>query len=606
MARVLAIRGRMRRQRPALWRLCEVPSEAISPQTPRPYVLGEYHEVSGSPVHGILNSRCSMSEMWKNWEGQVVDHKYQLRQFLGSTDHSVVFLAEFHDPEVRPCAVKFISADFPQKEQQLAAWSAASQLSHPNLLKIYGGGACKIEEMEVLYVAMEYAEENLAQVLPHRALMAEETSEMLNAVVDVLVYLHEKNLVHGHVKPSNVLAMGERLKLSSDTIDTAGETREMRRERSPYDAPELPDAPFTPAADMWSLGVTLVEAFTQQHTVLPFNEEADPIIPPTVREPFLEIARNALRRKPRLRWTSARIAEQLNPAATAKKAVAVAAGASVSTPVASAAPALAAAPVAPPAPAVARAVEVPLSKEPAIPLAKLVAAQPESAALPTDPFPKIPTPPRQTVVLPNYVIPLFAGALLVIALALLPFVLRHRGNSEASSVATSPATGDTTIPASKASSNPLPVQPSGNPPPATASTPAPTQPSAVAPSAPPVAATTATPPTSRAAKSTDSSAAKGDVLDQVKPEASAKAMATISGTVRVGVKVHVDAAGNVSQAELQNAGPSRYFADASLKAARQWVFTPPEADGRSVPSDWLIQFHFTRGGVEMSSQQVVP
>jgi TonB family protein len=343
---------------------------------------------------------------------------------------------------------------------------------------------------------------------------------------------------------------------------------------------------------------------------LPFNEEADPIIPPTVREPFLEIARNALRRKPRLRWTSARIAEQLNPAATAKKAVAVAAGASVSTPVASAAPAPAAAPVAPPAPAVARAVDLPLSKEPAIPLAKLAAAQPESAALPTDPFPKIGTPARQTVVLPNYVIPLFAGALLVIALAVLPFVLRHRGNSEASSVASRPATGDAAVPASKASANPPPVQPSGNPPPATASspapTPAPTRPSAVAPSAPPVAATSATPPISRAAKSTDSSAGKGNVLDQVKPEASAKAMASISGTVRVGVKVHVDAAGNVSEAELQNAGPSRYFADASLKAARQWVFTPPEADGRSVPSDWLIQFHYTRGGVQMSSQQVAP
>lgn len=548
-----------------------------------------------------------MSEMWKNWEGQVIDHKYQLRQFLGSTDHSVVFLAEFHGPEVRQCAVKFISADFPGKEQQLAAWSSASQLSHPNLLQIYGAGTCKVDEMEVLYVAMEYAEENLAQVLPHRALMAEETSEMLNAVVDVLVYLHEKNLVHGHVKPSNVLAMGERLKLSSDTIDTAGEAREMRRERSAYDAPELPDAPFTPAADVWSLGVTLVEAFTQQQAVLPFNEQADPIIPPTVREPFLEIARNALRRKPRLRWTSARIAEQLNPAAAmAKKAVAVAAGASVSTPVASAAPALAAAPVAPPSPAVASAVDVPLSKEPAIPLAKLASAEPESAALPRDTFPKPGAPPRQTVVLPNYVIPLFAGALLVIALALLPFALRHRGKSEASSVATPPAAHDSAVPASTTSSNPPAVQPTEHPPSAAPSTPAPAQPSAVAPSAPSNAATSTTPPVSRAAKSAGSSGGKGEVLDQVKPDASAKAMATISGTVRVAVKVHVDAAGNVSEATLQNAGPSRYFADVSLKAARQWVFTPPEADGHSVPSDWLIQFHYTRGGVEMSSQQVAP
>ncbi|HTZ47298.1 MAG TPA: TonB family protein [Verrucomicrobiae bacterium] len=550
-----------------------------------------------------------MSEMWKNWEGQVVDHKYQLRQFLGSTDHSVVFLAEFHGPEVRQCAVKFISAEFAGKEEQLAAWSSASQLSHPHLLQIYGAGASKMEDVEVLYVAMEYAEENLSQVLPHRALMAEETSEILNAVVDVLVYLHEKNLVHGHVKPSNVLALGDRLKLSSDTIDTAGEVRTMRRERSAYDAPEVPEEPFTQAADVWSLGVTLVEAFTQQQAVLPFNENADPIIPPTVHEPFLEIARNALRRKPRLRWTSARIAEALNPAVAAAKSVAVAAGAGISTPQASATPALAPSPVppAPPSPVITHAVDVPPSQEPAIPLAKMAAAQPESAALPTETLPKLATPARQTVTLPNYVIPLFAGALLVIALAVLPFALRHRGNSEASSVKAPPATSNSAVSTSRTNSTPAPQPSSGNLSSSTEATPSvPTQPTAVAPSKPSSVSTSTPLPESGPARNATAATDRGDVLDQVKPQAAAKAMATISGTVRVGVKVHVDAAGNVAEAVLQSAGPSRYFADASLKAARQWVFTPPEVGGHSVASDWLIQFHYTRGGVEMSSQQLAP
>ena len=120
-----------------------------------------------------------MSEMWNKWIGQVVDHKYQLQQYLGTTDHSVVFLAEFHDPEVRQAAIKFVSAGFSESEQQIATWKEAAQLSHPHLIRIYGAGACKIEDMDLLYVAMEYAEENLGQVLPHRALVAEETKEML-------------------------------------------------------------------------------------------------------------------------------------------------------------------------------------------------------------------------------------------------------------------------------------------------------------------------------------------------------------------------------------------------------------------------------------------
>ena len=135
---------------------------------------------------------------------------------------------------------------------------------------------------------------SLAEILPHRALTSEEVREMLNTLVAVLVYLHGRNLTHGHIKPSNILAIGDQLKVSSDSIQPIDELREMRRERDVYDAPEIPSSAYTPAADIWSLGVTLVETFAQQPAVLPFEENADPVIPPSVREPFLEIARQAV------------------------------------------------------------------------------------------------------------------------------------------------------------------------------------------------------------------------------------------------------------------------------------------------------------------------
>jgi outer membrane biosynthesis protein TonB len=68
----------------------------------------------------------------------------------------------------------------------------------------------------------------------------------------------------------------------------------------------------------------------------------------------------------------------------------------------------------------------------------------------------------------------------------------------------------------------------------------------------------------------------------------------------------VDPAGRVTDAALDSTGPSRYFADLSLKAARQWVFTAPVADGRSAPSVWKIQFNYTQSGVQLSSEQVTP
>jgi TonB family protein len=131
--------------------------------------------------------------------------------------------------------------------------------------------------------------------------------------------------------------------------------------------------------------------------------------------------------------------------------------------------------------------------------------------------------------------------------------------------------------------------------------------SAAAAAAPaPAALRTDTFPSANAAKSSSVSSERGDVLDQVLPDVSEKARSTIHGHVRVAVRAHVDAAGNVSTAELESPGPSRYFADLALKAARSWEFTPPEAAGRSVPSQWLIHFVFSSSGTKASPQQVAP
>jgi len=96
------------------------------------------------------------------------------------------------------------------------------------------------------------------------------------------------------------------------------------------------------------------------------------------------------------------------------------------------------------------------------------------------------------------------------------------------------------------------------------------------------------------------------VLDQELPQVPSKALATITGTVRVVVKAHVDAAGQVAGVELQEPGPSRYFADKATQAAQHWVFNSPEVNGRSVESEWLIRFEYTRDGVKAIPQQVAP
>jgi TonB family protein len=98
----------------------------------------------------------------------------------------------------------------------------------------------------------------------------------------------------------------------------------------------------------------------------------------------------------------------------------------------------------------------------------------------------------------------------------------------------------------------------------------------------------------------------GSVLHQVMPEVSRSALNTITGRIKVSVHVAVDASGNVSQAELVSAGPSRYFADRSLAAARRWKFAPPKIGGQPTASEWLLRFHIGRVATQVFPSPTKP
>src|SRR5206468_5697894 len=174
-------------------------------------------------------------------------------------------------------------------------WAAASQLSLRRLIRIFDFGECEVDGVSLLYLVMGRAEGNLATVLPERSLTEVETREMLEPALDALAYLHEHGFVHGGVRPSNIMAVGDEVKLASDCIGRAGPI----------------DGRASTAGDVWSLGVTLVQALTQHPPDLVLRNGSEPAIPEPVSEPFRDIVRNCLRRDPESRWTVSRIASRL-------------------------------------------------------------------------------------------------------------------------------------------------------------------------------------------------------------------------------------------------------------------------------------------------------
>jgi TonB family protein len=238
-----------------------------------------------------------MTENWAQWQGEVVDGAFRLDRYLGGSEHSGVFATEFQGQKA---AIKVRAGE--------SRSEPGADLSHPHLLKILRTGRWEREGTPLGYVVMEYADEVLANFIPGRSLEAEEGRETLAPVVDALAYLHGRGLVHGRIKPSNIMSIGEKLKISSDGLGRIGEASRGPEARGRYDAPEASEGQFTPALDAWSVGVTAVEIMTQQMPA--WDGAGNPVLPP-MEEPFREIARHCLRPDPRERWSVSQIADRL-------------------------------------------------------------------------------------------------------------------------------------------------------------------------------------------------------------------------------------------------------------------------------------------------------
>ena len=220
---------------------------------------------------------------WKQYEGEVAGGEFPLERYLGGSETGAVFLTRFASGRA---AIKFVPAGPVQAGKLVERWNRAAALHHRHLTGVLAAGTCVLADMPLAYLVMEYAEENLAEVLRDRPLTTDETREMLLPVTDALAYLHGQGLVHGDLKPSNILAVGDTVKISSEAV-SAGD----------------------PAADIRALGVTLVQALTQQAaTVTPGGQ--DPAVE-AMPFPFREIAQDCLHDDPRLRWSADKIAAWL-------------------------------------------------------------------------------------------------------------------------------------------------------------------------------------------------------------------------------------------------------------------------------------------------------
>jgi serine/threonine protein kinase len=198
--------------------------------------------------------------------GDVLDDRYQLVRLLGRGGMSDVYQA-LDQRSSNAVALKIVRSGDPEMARRLAQEARAlERLVHPGLITLLETGSVG----DQAYLVMELVDgPSLATFLRDGPLSSQDTATLGARLADALAYVHEQGIVHRDVKPSNILLgsdgeawlgdFGVAQLHDASALTVAGTTLGTVS----YMAPEqLEDHQVGPSADVWSLGIVLLECLT--------------------------------------------------------------------------------------------------------------------------------------------------------------------------------------------------------------------------------------------------------------------------------------------------------------------------------------------------------
>lgn len=268
-------------------------------------------------------SRTSLSEM-----PEVLGGRYRIERLLGAGGMGLVYRArdllaeQFGDPEPY-LALKILGEEFAESPDASALlyseFALARRLRHANVLRAH---TFEVDaECQRAFFTMELMHGlTLDKLLCERPLGIawQELRTIVLPLLDALAHVHSRGVLHGDMKPSNIMVSEDGIRLFDFGLGQAEEgvlpglphvSRERFNAWTPgYAAPELLDGePLTARADIYGAACVIYELAGGKHPFrrLPSNE---------AREAQLERELHAPRHLPRQCWPALKCALAFDPA----------------------------------------------------------------------------------------------------------------------------------------------------------------------------------------------------------------------------------------------------------------------------------------------------
>jgi serine/threonine protein kinase len=257
--------------------------------------------------------------------GSVLADRYRLDEQVGSGGMSAVYRAT-DESLGRTVAIKLFRhdvADAADVRRQDAEMRLVASLSHPGVVTLFDAVA---DDNDRAFLVLQYVDgPDLRTRLAEGPLGRETTEAIAIDLADALAYVHDFGVIHRDLKPANILlhtgtarthAMltdfgiahlvdGSRLTATGSIMGTAA-----------FLSPEQAlGKPLTPASDIYSLGLVLIECLTGKRVFPGSGLETaaarlstDPRVPDDLSEAWQSLLREMTAREPEDRPTAAEVA----------------------------------------------------------------------------------------------------------------------------------------------------------------------------------------------------------------------------------------------------------------------------------------------------------